>query len=196
MTTASPRTAATRAAILDAASRVFADEGVGAASIGRIARAAGVTRPTVYAYFDTKETIFAALVGEVRDAFLAAQEVPDTGDPAAVARAVITSYLELHVRHLPLLAAIDQRARTDPAVAAARDDLLARVHRRNARFVDRLAAAGRADPVIDADAVSQAITGIVRRFAELARDAHTSPAARARLTDDAVAAYRRLVGLR
>lgn len=193
MTTTAARTADTRAAILEAASRVFADEGVGAASIGRIATAAGVTRPTVYAYFDTKETIFAALVGAVRDAFLAAQEVPDTGDPVAVARRVITEYLELHVRHLPLLAAIDQRARTDAAVAAARDDLLARVHRRNARFVARLAAAGRADPALDADAISQAITGIVRRFAELAEGA--SPAARARLGDDAVAAYLRLVGL-
>ena len=183
----------TRTAILDAATRVFADEGVGAASIGRIASTAGVTRPTVYAYFDTKDAIFTALVGEVRDAFLAAQEVPDTGDPVAVARAVITSYLELHVRHLPLLAAIDQRARTDPAVAAARDDLLARVHRRNARFVARLAADGRADPALDADTVSQAITGIVRRFAELAE--HASPAVRARLGDDAVAAYVRLTGL-
>ncbi|GLZ47912.1 TetR family transcriptional regulator [Actinomycetospora sp. NBRC 106375] len=183
----------TRTAILDAASQVFADEGVGAASIGRIASSAGVTRPTVYAYFDTKEAIFTALVGEVRDAFLAAQEVPDTDDPVAVARAVITSYLALHVRHLPLLAAIDQRARTDPAVAAARDDLLARVHRRNARFVDRLTAAGRADPALDADTVSQAITGIVRRFAELGEDA--APAVRARLADDAVTAYLRLTGL-
>jgi AcrR family transcriptional regulator len=183
----------TRTAILDAGARVFADEGVGAASIGRIATAAGVTRPTVYAYFDTKEAIFTALVGEVRDAFLAAQEVPDTTDPVTVARSVITSYLELHVRHLPLLAAIDQRARTDPAVAAARDDLLARVHRRNARFVERLTAAGRADPALGAEAVSQAITGIVRRFAELAE--HASPATRARLADDAVAAYLRLTGL-
>jgi AcrR family transcriptional regulator len=186
--------ARTRTAILDAASRVFADEGVGAASIGRIASTAGVTRPTVYAYFDTKDAIFTALVGEVRDAFLAAQEVPDDGDPVAVARAVITTYLELHVRHLPLLAAIDQRARTDPAVAAARDDLLARVHRRNARFVDRLVAAGRADPALDADAVSEAITGIVRRFAELAEGA--SPAVRARRAEAAVAAYLRLTGLR
>lgn len=183
----------TRTAVLAAASRVFADEGVGAASIGRIAAAAGVTRPTVYAYFDTKEAIFTALVEEVRDAFLAAQEVPDTGDPAAVARAVITSYLELHVRHLPLLAAIDQRARTDPHVAAARDDLLARVHRRNARFVERLAAAGRARPALGAHALSEAITGIVRRFAEVAE--HADAATRVRLADDAVAAYLRLVGL-
>lgn len=187
------RTAGTRAAILDAAAGVFADEGVGAASIGRIATAAGVTRPTVYAYFDTKEAIFTALVGEVRDAFLAAQEVPDADDPVALARTVITQYLELHVRHLPLLAAIDQRARTDPAVAAARDDLLARVHRRNARFVDRLAAAGRADPALGPDAISQAVTGVVRRFAELAEGA--CPAVRTRLADDAVAAYLRLVGL-
>ena len=106
---------------------------------------------------------------------------------------VVSRYLELHVRHLPLLAAIDQRARTDSGVAAARDDLLARVHRRNARFVDRLAAAGQADPALRPEAVSEATTGIVRRFAELAEGA--PDADRARLADDAVAAYLRLTGL-
>lgn len=186
-----PRTAATRAGILAAATAVFADEGVAAATIGRIAERAGVTRPTVYAYFPGKDAILHALVADVRDAFLAAQDAPDADDPVAVARAAITAYLDLHVEHLPLLAAIDQRARTDPAVAAARDELLTGVHRRNARFVARLVAAGRADPAVDPAVVSQAITGIVRRFAELAAD---SPD-RGRWAEDATRAYLRLVGL-
>ena len=189
----------TRAAILAAASGVFADEGVAAATIGRIAQRAGVTRPTVYAYFATKDAILHALVGEVRDAFLAAQDVPAldgpaSEDPADVARAVITEYLDLTVRHLPLLAAIDQRARTDPAVAAAREDLVTRVHRRNARFVARLVAEGRADPALDPDTVSEAITGIVRRFAELA-GADPTGVERDRRAGEATLAYLRLVGL-
>ena len=186
----------TRSAVLAAASGVFADEGVGAATIGRIAARAGVTRPTVYAYFATKDAILQALIGQVRDAFLAAQRVPASDDPADVAGAVITEYLDLHIRHLPLLAAIDQRARTDPSVAAARDDLLAGVHRRNARFITRLVAEGRADPALDPHAVSEAITGIVRRFAELATGAGEGEGERDRRAAEATAAYLRLVGVR
>jgi AcrR family transcriptional regulator len=185
--------AATREAILVGAVAVFARRGVDAASIGELAEAAGVTRPTVYAHFGTKNEIFRALAHRVRDDVLAAQAVTGTDDPAAIARTVVTDYLDLTVRHLRVLELLATRARTDPECAALQVEILDRVHRRNTRFVARLTAAGLADPVIAPEQVSEAITGIVRRFAEIVDD---RPGERDALAEAAVAAYLRLGGLR
>lgn len=48
--------------ILDGARQVFLAHGFDAASMGEIARAAGVSKGTLYVYFDNKEELFAALV--------------------------------------------------------------------------------------------------------------------------------------
>ncbi|MDJ1158166.1 TetR/AcrR family transcriptional regulator [Chelatococcus sp. SYSU_G07232] len=56
----SPRTRAKREAILDAAEKVFVAEGY-AASIDRIAAAAGVAKQTVYSHFGSKEGLFRAM---------------------------------------------------------------------------------------------------------------------------------------
>lgn len=58
----SDRTAAKRARILDAAFEVFAGQGFSGASMDEIARQAGVSKPTLYAYFGDKEGLFTALL--------------------------------------------------------------------------------------------------------------------------------------
>jgi AcrR family transcriptional regulator len=50
--------------ILEAALKVFAAKGFAAARMEDIARQAGVTKGTIYLYFETKETVFKALVRE------------------------------------------------------------------------------------------------------------------------------------
>ncbi|MFG1373070.1 TetR/AcrR family transcriptional regulator [Xanthobacter oligotrophicus] len=52
-----------RSQILSGARRVFFERGFDAASMGDIARAAGVSKGTLYVYFENKEDLFAALVG-------------------------------------------------------------------------------------------------------------------------------------
>lgn len=52
------------AQILDGARRVFLARGFDAASMGEIARAAGVSKGTLYVYFDSKEALFRALIEE------------------------------------------------------------------------------------------------------------------------------------
>jgi AcrR family transcriptional regulator len=47
--------------ILDAARRVFLDQGLGGASIDEIARLARAGKPTIYARFPTKEALFTAV---------------------------------------------------------------------------------------------------------------------------------------
>jgi AcrR family transcriptional regulator len=47
--------------ILDAALEVFAEKGFAAAKLKDIARRAGISKPTLYLYFETKEEIFRAV---------------------------------------------------------------------------------------------------------------------------------------
>lgn len=56
-----------RAAILDAASRVFAREGFAGASIDVIAMEAGVSRQTIYNQIGDKEKVFAAVVEDTTE---------------------------------------------------------------------------------------------------------------------------------
>jgi len=55
---------ARRALVLEAARSVFADAGVDGASIRDIAKKAGYTPGAIYLYFDSKEAIYGALLGE------------------------------------------------------------------------------------------------------------------------------------
>ncbi len=57
-------TAATRAALVDAALHTFAREGVDRATLAGIAEAAGVTRGAVYHHFADKEALLGAVLGE------------------------------------------------------------------------------------------------------------------------------------
>ncbi len=53
------------AEIVSAAMAVFAEKGFAAAKLDEIARRAGVSKGAVYLYFETKEDIFRAVVGQV-----------------------------------------------------------------------------------------------------------------------------------
>lgn len=57
-----PKDLAKRAAILDAAKRMFATHGFSGVSMDQIAAEAGVSKLTVYSHFGDKETLFAAAV--------------------------------------------------------------------------------------------------------------------------------------
>src|SRR5438552_1112327 len=52
---------AKRRQIMEGARAVFLDQGFDAASMGEIARRAGVSKGTLYVYFDSKEALFEAI---------------------------------------------------------------------------------------------------------------------------------------
>jgi AcrR family transcriptional regulator len=81
-----PRLDRTSAAILDAAARVFADEGA-AANLASVATAAGVSRATLYRYYASREALLQALVINAIDD--AAARLADAGlERASVADAI------------------------------------------------------------------------------------------------------------
>jgi AcrR family transcriptional regulator len=60
---------AARDLILKAATDIFVEHGFTGASIEQIAARSGVSKPTIYSYFDSKETLFVAILNAVCDSF-------------------------------------------------------------------------------------------------------------------------------
>src|SRR3954462_6888743 len=60
-----PTSGPTRERVLQAADRLWGDRGVRGASLDDIARAASVTKPTVYYYFPDKSALFTAVICSV-----------------------------------------------------------------------------------------------------------------------------------
>ena len=71
---------AARAKLLATAWEMVREEGLGALTLRQLAKRAGITTPTVYAYFDSKNAIFDAMFGEAAEAFaLSRTDLPDGG---------------------------------------------------------------------------------------------------------------------
>jgi AcrR family transcriptional regulator len=89
-----------RALIVDAAGRLFGDQGYDAARLDDIAAAAGVTKPILYRHFADKQTLYLALLERHRDdlpSFTAA--MPAEGTLEERMRAVLdgwVAYVETH----------------------------------------------------------------------------------------------------
>jgi AcrR family transcriptional regulator len=68
--------------MLDVAGRVFAERGYHAASMDDIAAQVGISKPMLYAYFDSKEGLYRACVSAATDRLLASvDEAAATGPP-------------------------------------------------------------------------------------------------------------------
>lgn len=63
---ARPKSEDKRAAILDAATRLFAERGLGAAPTSEISKGAGVAEGTLFTYFSTKDALINALYREIK----------------------------------------------------------------------------------------------------------------------------------
>ncbi len=74
-----------RETIVDAAWALVGEAGLAALTIRDLARRAGITTPTVYAYFDSKSAIYDAMFGQAASKFADAMAAPfDRTDPREV----------------------------------------------------------------------------------------------------------------
>ena len=138
-----------QAAILEAATRVFLDNGFRGTSMDTIARAANVAKQTVYQHFVGKERLFAEVVRRAVDAVAApvAAEIEQLGSGSDLA----TDLTELAVRHLDSV--------LQPRVLALRRLVIAEA----SRFPELGQAFFEQGP-------GRTMNGLAARFAELARE--------------------------
>ena len=95
-----PEDGAKRRQVMDGARAAFLNAGFDGASMNDIARAAGVSKGTLYAYFDSKEQLFEALIREDKEQQAERLCVfpPEGGDPAALLREFGCRLLEMTMR--------------------------------------------------------------------------------------------------
>lgn len=84
-----------REVIVDAAWDLVHEEGLAALSLRDLASRAGITTPTVYAYFDSKLEIYDAMFGRAATEFADSMAEPlDATDPAAVLAAIAHRFVD------------------------------------------------------------------------------------------------------
>src|ERR1035437_5928068 len=82
-------------AIIDAAWSLVSEEGLAGLSLRDLARRAGITAPTVYAYFDSKNAIYDAMFGRAATEFAERMAEPfDCDDPREVLAASVRRFSE------------------------------------------------------------------------------------------------------
>ncbi len=155
-----PRRQETRRALLDAASRLFADKGYHATTVPDIVEAAGVGHGTFYEYFGNRRDILLALVKHsaedpARVPRLKSQHLPER------IRAEIFWYLSDHVDNLTISKVWHEASNFDAEVATMR-------RRERARRIDRVrkgivAANARSD--IDPAIAAAALIAMLEEFA-------------------------------
>ena len=84
-----------RDAIVDAAWELVRDQGLAGLSLRELAKRAGITTPTVYAYFDSKNAIYDAMFGRAATEFADRMSEPyDCEDPRAILAAGVRRFVE------------------------------------------------------------------------------------------------------
>jgi AcrR family transcriptional regulator len=167
-----------RAALVSAARRVFERDGYVRARITDIADEAGVAHGSFYSHFDGKPAIFAAVMAEVEEEMLRPGPALTAAgsDPVAVIEAANLAYLEAYRRNARLMALLEQVATVDDGFRELRRRRSAAFLDRNARAVRRLQRAGLADPDLNPELSSLALSTMVSRSAYAAFVLGTPPA--------------------
>jgi AcrR family transcriptional regulator len=96
----------TRRRLLEIAVRRFAAEGYRRTSVSDIAREAGLSPASAYAYFESKEALFQAAVDLDAGALIDRARVAIAGTPVAGREAVVLTELAEHVGEHPLAARV------------------------------------------------------------------------------------------
>jgi AcrR family transcriptional regulator len=84
--------------ILDAALKIFSEKGFVGASMDEIASEAGISKPTLYQYFPSKDELFTAMMSQERDHMLESFEYPSGEGMVAELYAFSWHYAEIVLR--------------------------------------------------------------------------------------------------
>jgi AcrR family transcriptional regulator len=119
-----------RQRILDAALRVFGEEGYHRCGVIRITEVAGCSRAAFYQYFSSKEDVFRQLAGEVGRQLTASADALGPITPDAAGWQTLRQWVERHGdiydRYEPVFRAFQAAAESDEAVASGADRIAQR----------------------------------------------------------------------
>ncbi len=155
----------TRDALVEAATALFAEQGLGGPSLDAICARAGFTRGAFYVHFKTRDDLIVAVVERVMGAFIDAMVA--AGEASADLAAIVQTFaLAVENGAFPLPSAvrphqvIEACLRSDK-LRAAYLAMLARARLRLADTVRRGQREGRLRDDVDADAVAQLLLAVV-----------------------------------
>ena len=122
--------------LLDAAAEEFGEKGFHEASVSSITRRAGVALGSFYTYFDSKDALFRALVGDMSEKVRSsARSALHEGMSALeIERAALAAFLRFAAEHKEVYRIIDEAEFVDPASYREHYETIA------ARIADRLRA--------------------------------------------------------
>jgi TetR/AcrR family transcriptional regulator len=136
-------------AMLEAAERVFAEQGFAGATTAAIARSAGVPKANLHYYFATKEGLYRAVIERVLNAWLNAASSFDTSeDPREALSAYICAKMDL-ARAMPLASRIwsAEIMRGAPIIQDFLDTTLSQWVAKREAAIRRWIAAGKLKPI-------------------------------------------------
>ena len=177
------RTSPARQKLLDSASALFYEDGIGATAVDDVVRAAGVSKPTLYAHFGSKAELVAAVL-ERRHAARAEELEAIEGGPLAVFDWLARFYERDGARGCAFVNAAAELTEPGPGrAAAAREKAWLR-----SELTRRAREAGLHDPEALGSQLALLVDGVGARVVV------DGPGASAEAVADATAAARTLVG--
>jgi TetR/AcrR family transcriptional regulator, ethionamide resistance regulator len=139
----------TEQAILDTAAALLADRSMASIGIDELAAGAGISRPSFYFYFDSREAVLRALAARTSDELYRSAEVwlrRSDESPADAMRRAIEANLAVWRRHGPVLRATVHARDTDREMQGFWDGVGRRFVDATAEQIERERAAGLALP--------------------------------------------------
>jgi AcrR family transcriptional regulator len=144
---ASPLSPETSRAILDAAWRLICERGRADVSLGEIAKAAGVSRQSIYIGFGGRAALLVAMARNADERSRHAQRMREIGRGSADDPEALHAYVDAWVAHLPEIypvgVLLSAASVTDSEAAAVfKDRMIGSLHAGYHRILRRLARAG------------------------------------------------------
>ena len=164
---ATVRGARTRAALVQAARRVFERDGYVNSRLTDITAEAHCSIGTFYTYFDGKDEVFTAVLLDAQADMMHPGGPRLEGDavPAEIIRASNRAYLQAYQRNARLMALMEQVAGIDENFAALRLERAKAFTDRNARWIRKLQDRGLATSDLDPHLAASALSSMVSRMA-------------------------------
>jgi AcrR family transcriptional regulator len=162
----------TRARIVEAAKKVFEEDGFLDARISDIAETAGLSHGAFYHYFDSKEEVFREVAAEVDERLSAPLESvildQSSGSPAEQRiREALTRHLASYRAEARIIGVIEQVSRYDEQVGAMRFTRHQEYNRQVADSIRQLQRHGLADKRLKPQVAAAILGAMTQRFAEM-----------------------------